>query len=193
MGPPAPPTASSTGSAYANSVCLEQPHGQWPHCVWSGRPGAAGHAEASASPAVHCSRDSTQNIVAGRPAGAVMLGRGSEVALARCHCFTGDHLNHKFDVVASSIRASPKARNGCWTTGLVTDFLPCPGGLVPGHLRRCAFFRRAPALPPGNPLHAMVVAQLPSPSPHPPHTGGTAGRDCVCLRQQAPSGGMERG
>lgn len=107
-----------------------------------------------------------------------MLQEGVQVALGS-DIAGGDHLN-MFDVVASSIRAS-KARR--MLDNWQTDFLTVSESWYLGTSAGAAFFGEAPGFAPGNPLHAMVVADDALPQPH-PLTPAERLERCVYLRQQ---------
>lgn len=146
------------------------------HCVWSDARERQAMREAGVT-AVHCA-DSNQNICSGTAPVRVMLQEGVQVALGS-DIAGGDHLN-MFDVVASSIRAS-KARR--MLDNWQTDFLTVSEGWYLGTSAGAAFFGEAPGFAPGNPLHAMVVADDALPQPH-PLTPAERLERCVYLRQQ---------
>ena len=146
------------------------------HCVWSDARERQAMHDAGVT-AVHCA-DSNQNICSGTAPVRVMLQEGVQVALGS-DIAGGDHLN-MFDVVASSIRAS-KARR--MLDNWQMDFLTVPEGWYLGTSAGAAFFGEAPGFAPGNPLHAMVVADDALPQPH-PLTPAERLERCVYLRQQ---------
>ncbi len=145
------------------------------HCVWSDPRERRAMAEAGVT-AVHCA-DSNQNICSGVAPVRAMLQEGVKVALGS-DIAGGDRLC-MFDVVASSIRAS-KARR--ILDGWETDFLTVPEGWYLGTSAGAAYFGEAPGFAPGNPLHAVVLADGDLPSPH-PLTPAERLERCVYLRQ----------
>ncbi|WP_295583306.1 amidohydrolase family protein [uncultured Oscillibacter sp.] len=145
------------------------------HCVWSDPRERRAMAEAGVT-AVYCA-DSNQNICSGVAPVRAMLQEGVKVALGS-DIAGGDRLC-MFDVVASSIRAS-KARR--ILDGWETDFLTVPEGWYLGTSAGAAYFGEAPGFAPGNPLHAVVLADGDLPSPH-PLTPAERLERCVYLRQ----------
>ena len=125
---------------------------------------------------VHCA-DSNQNICSGVAPVRVMLNEGLKVALGS-DIAGGDHLD-MFDVVASAIRAS-KARRVLdnWQT----DFLTVSEGWYLGTSAGAVYFGEQPGFAPGNPLHAIVLADDTLPQPH-PLTPAERLERCVYLRQ----------
>ncbi|MDD3347956.1 amidohydrolase family protein [Oscillibacter sp.] len=146
------------------------------HCVWSDERERQAMKEAGVT-VVHCA-DSNQNICSGVAPVRTMLQEGLRVALGS-DIAGGDHL-HMFDVVAASIRAS-KARR--ILDGWETDFLTVPEGWYLGTSAGAAFFGDAPGFAPGNPLHAIALADDSLPCPH-PLTAAERLERCVYTRQQ---------
>ena len=146
------------------------------HCVWSDGRERQAMRDAGVT-VVHCA-DSNQNICSGVAPVRVMLNEGLKVALGS-DIAGGDHLD-MFDVVASAIRAS-KARRVLdnWET----DFLTVPEGWYLGTSAGAAYFGEQPGFAPGNPLHAIVLADDTLPQPH-PLTPAERLERCVYLRQQ---------
>lgn len=130
------------------------------HCVWSDERERQAMAEAGVT-AVHCA-DSNQNICSGVAPVRAMMREGVKVALGS-DIAGGDRLN-MFDVTAASIRAS-KARRilDDWQT----DFLTVPEAWYLATSAGAAYFGEKPGFAPGNPLHAMVLADDALPQPHP--------------------------
>ena len=145
------------------------------HCVWSDGRERQAMRDAGVT-VVHCA-DSNQNICSGVAPVRVMLNEGLKVALGS-DIAGGDHLN-MFDVVASAIRAS-KARRVLdnWET----DFLTVSEGWYLGTSAGAAYFEEQPGFAPGNPLHAIVLADDTLPQPH-PLTPAERLERCVYLRQ----------
>ena len=110
---------------------------------------------------VHCA-DSNLDLCSGFAPVRVMLDEGLKVALGS-DVAGGDHLS-MFDAVAAAIRSS-KARRimDDWQT----DFLTVPEAWYLGTSAGAAYFGDAPGFAPGNPLHALVLADDQLPSPHP--------------------------
>ena len=110
---------------------------------------------------VHCA-DSNLDLCSGFAPVRVMLEEGLKVALGS-DVAGGDHLS-MFDAVAAAVRAS-KARRilDRWET----DFLTVPEAWYLGTSAGAAYFGDAPGFAPGNPLHALVLADDQLPSPHP--------------------------
>ena len=121
------------------------------HCVWSDEVERKAMKEAGVT-VVHCA-DSNQNVCSGVAPVRVMLNEGLKVALGS-DIAGGDHLN-MFDVIASAIRAS-KARH--LMDNWETPFLTVPEGWYLGTSAGAAYFGEAPGFAPGNPLHAIVLA-----------------------------------
>ena len=130
------------------------------HCVWSDRRERAAMREAGVT-VVHCA-DSNLDLCSGFAPVRVMLDEGLKVALGS-DVAGGDHLS-MFDAVAAAIRSS-KARRimDDWQT----DFLTVPEAWYLGTSAGAAYFGDAPGFAPGNPLHALVLADDQLPSPHP--------------------------
>ena len=145
------------------------------HCVWCDGRERQAMKDAGVT-VVHCA-DSNQNICSGVAPVRVMLNEGLKVALGS-DIAGGDHLS-MFDVVASSIRAS-KARRilDDWQT----DFLTVREGWYLGTSAGAAYFGEQPGFAPGNPLHAIVLADGQLPQPH-PLTAAERLERCVYLRQ----------
>ena len=145
------------------------------HCVWSDGRERQAMRDAGVT-VVHCA-DSNQNICSGVAPVRVMLNEGLKVALGS-DIAGGDHLN-MFDVVASAIRAS-KARRVLdnWET----DFLTVSEGWYLGTSAGAAYFEEQPGFAPGNPLHAIVLADDTLPQPY-PLTPAERLERCVYLRQ----------
>ena len=125
---------------------------------------------------VHCA-NSNQNICSGVAPVQAMLNEGLKVALGS-DIAGGDQL-HMLDVIAASVRAS-KARRVLdnWET----DFLTVPEAWYLGTSAGAAFFGEQPGFAPGNPLHAVVLADDALPQPH-PLTPRERLERCVYLRQ----------
>jgi len=121
------------------------------HCVWSDERERAAMRDAGVT-VVHCA-DSNVNVCSGTAPIRTMLNEGLKVALGS-DIAGGDHLN-MFDVVTSSIRAS-KIR--CMEGGKQTPFLTVPEGWYLATSAGAAFFGETPGFAPGNPLHAIVLA-----------------------------------
>lgn len=145
------------------------------HCVWSDERERKAIREAGVT-MVYCA-DSNQNICSGIAPVRVMLDEGVKVALGS-DIAGGDHLD-MFDVVASSIRAS-KARR--ILDGWRTPFLTVAEGWYLGTSAGAAYFGEQPGFAPGNPLHAIVLADDALPQPH-PLTPAERLERCVYLRQ----------
>ena len=145
------------------------------HCVWSDERERKAMRDAGVT-VVHCA-DSNQNICSGVAPVRVMLNEGLKVALGS-DIAGGDHLD-MFDVVASAIRAS-KARR--MMDGWQTDFLTVPEGWYLGTSAGAAYFGEQPGFAPGNPLHAIVLADNRLPQPH-PLTPAERLERCVYRRQ----------
>ena len=145
------------------------------HCVWSDETERQAMREAGVT-AVHCA-DSNQNVFSGVAPVRVMLREGVKVALGS-DIAGGDHVS-MFDVTASSIRAS-KARK--MMDNWETDFLTVPEGWYLATSAGAAFFGEKPGFAPGNPLHAIVLADDALPQPH-PLTPAERLERCVYLRQ----------
>ena len=130
------------------------------HCVWSDARERAAMREAGVT-VVHCA-DSNLDLCSGFAPVRVMLEEGLKVALGS-DVAGGDHLS-MFDAVAAAVRAS-KARRilDRWET----DFLTVPEAWYLGTSAGAAYFGDAPGFAPGNPLHALVLADDQLPSPHP--------------------------
>ena len=145
------------------------------HCVWSDGRERQAMRDAGVT-VVHCA-DSNQNICSGVAPVRVMLNEGLKVALGS-DIAGGDHLD-MFDVVASAIRAS-KARRVLdnWET----DFLTVSEGWYLGTSGGASYFGEQPGFAPGNPLHAIVLADDTLPQPH-PLTPAERLERCVYLRQ----------
>ncbi|MBE6963253.1 MAG: guanine deaminase [Ruminococcaceae bacterium] len=121
------------------------------HCVWSDERERAAMRDAGVT-VVHCA-DSNVNVCSGTAPIRTMLNEGLKVALGS-DIAGGDHLN-MFDVVTSSIRAS-KIRY--MEGGKQTPFLTVPEGWYLATSAGAAFFGETPGFAPGNPLHAIVLA-----------------------------------
>ena len=130
------------------------------HCVWSDARERQAMKDAGVT-VVHCA-DSNQNICSGTAPVRVMLDEGLKVALGS-DIAGGDHLD-MFDVTASSIRAS-KARR--MLDGWETPFLTVAEGWYLATSAGAAYFGEKPGFAPGNPLHAMVLADDALPQPRP--------------------------
>ena len=130
------------------------------HCVWSDARERAAMRDAGVT-VVHCA-DSNLDLCSGFAPVRVMLEEGLRVALGS-DVAGGDHLS-MFDAVAAAVRAS-KARRilDRWET----DFLTVPEAWYLGTSAGAAYFGDAPGFAPGNPLHALVLADDQLPSPHP--------------------------
>ena len=130
------------------------------HCVWSDARERAAMRDAGVT-VVHCA-DSNLDLCSGFAPVRVMLEEGLKVALGS-DVAGGDHLS-MFDAVAAAVRAS-KARRilDRWET----DFLTVPEAWYLGTSAGAAYFGDAPGFAPGNPLHALVLADDQLPSPHP--------------------------
>lgn len=145
------------------------------HCVWCDERERQAIKEAGVT-VVHCA-DSNQNLCSGVAPVRAMLNEGLKVALGS-DIAGGDCLS-MFGVVASSIRAS-KARR--ILDGWQTDFLTVPEGWYLGTSAGAAYFGEQPGFAPGNPLHAIVLADDRLPQPH-PLTAAERLERCVYLRQ----------
>ena len=145
------------------------------HCVWSDARERKAMKDAGVT-VVHCA-DSNQNVCSGFAPVRVMLNEGLKVALGS-DIAGGDHLN-MFDVVASSIRAS-KARH--MMDNKQTPFLTVPEGWFLGTSAGAAYFGEQPGFAPGNPLHAIVLADGELLQPHSLAPDKRLER-CVYLRQ----------
>ena len=121
------------------------------HCVWSDARERAAMRDAGVT-VVHCA-DSNVNVCSGTAPIRNMLDEGLNVALGS-DIAGGDHLN-MFDVVASSIRAS-KIRY--MENDRQTPFLTVPEGWYLATSAGAAFFGEQPGFAPGNPFHALVLA-----------------------------------
>ena len=130
------------------------------HCVWSDEVERKAIKEAGVT-VVHCP-DSNQNVCSGVAPVRVMLNEGLKVTLGS-DIAGGDHIN-MFDVITSAIRAS-KARH--LMENWETPFLTVPEGWYLGTSAGAAYFGEKPGFAPGNPLHAMVVADDWLPQAHP--------------------------
>lgn len=145
------------------------------HCVWCDERERQAIKDAGVT-VVHCA-DSNQNLCSGVAPVRGMLNEGLKVALGS-DIAGGDRLS-MFDVVASSIRASKGRRI---LDGWQTDFLTVPEGWYLGTSAGAAYFGEQPGFAPGNPLHAVVLADEKLPQPH-PLTAAERLERCVCLRQ----------
>ena len=125
---------------------------------------------------VHCA-DSNQNVCSGVAPVRTMLNEGMKVTLGS-DIAGGDHLN-MFDVIASAIRAS-KARH--LMDNWETPFLTVAEGWYLGTSAGAAFFGEQPGFAPGNPLHAIVLADDQLLQPRPMTPAQRLDR-CVYLRQ----------
>ena len=110
---------------------------------------------------VHCP-DSNQNLCSGYAPVRVMLNEGLKVVLGS-DVAGGDHLS-MLDAAASAIRAS-KARRVM--DGWTTEFLTVPEAWYLATSAASVYFGEQPGFAPGNPLHAMVLADDRLPAPHP--------------------------
>ena len=146
------------------------------HCVWSDETERRAMKEAGVT-VVHCA-DSNQNVCSGVAPVRVMLNEGLKVTLGS-DIAGGDHLN-MFDVIASAIRAS-KARH--LMDNWETPFLTVPEGWYLGTSAGAAYFGEQPGFAPGNPLHAIVLADDALPQPHPMTPAERLDR-CVYRRQK---------
>jgi len=146
------------------------------HCVWSDARERKAMKDAGVT-VVHCA-DSNQNVCSGFAPIRAMLNEGLKVALGS-DIAGGDHLN-MFDVVASSVRAS-KARY--MMDNKQTPFLTVPEGWYLGTSAGAAFFGEQPGFAPGNPLHAIVLADDALFQPL-PLTPDKRLERCVYLRQK---------
>jgi len=146
------------------------------HCVWSDERERKAMLDAGVT-VVHCA-DSNQNVCSGFAPIRVMLNEGLKVALGS-DIAGGDHLN-MFDVVGSAIRAS-KARY--MMDNKQTPFLTVPEGWYLGTSAGAAFFGEQPGFAPGNPLHAIVLADDKLFQPR-PLTPDKRLERCVYLRQK---------
>ena len=146
------------------------------HCVWSDEVERSAIREAGVT-VVHCA-DSNQNVCSGVAPIRVMLNEGLKVALGS-DIAGGDHLN-MFDVITSAIRVS-KVRHlmDHWET----PFLTVPEGWYLGTSAGSAFFGERPGFAPGNPLHAIVLADDHLPQAHPFTVAERLDR-CVYRRQK---------
>lgn len=145
------------------------------HCVWCDERERQAIKDAGVT-VVHCA-DSNQNLCSGVAPVRGMLNEGLKVALGS-DIAGGDRLS-MFDVVASSIRASKGRRI---LDGWQTDFLTVPEGWYLGTSAGAAYFGEQPGFAPGNPLHAVVLADEKLPQPH-PLTAAERLERCVYLRQ----------
>ena len=130
------------------------------HCVWSDPRERRAMREAGVT-AVHCP-DSNQNLCSGVASVRTMLDEGVSVALGS-DIAGGDHLS-MFDVVAAAIRAS-KARR--ILDGWETAFLTVPEAWFLGTSAGAVWSGAKPGFAPGDPLHAMVVADSALPQAKP--------------------------
>ena len=146
------------------------------HCVWSDARERKAMKDAGVT-VVHCA-DSNVNVCSGTAPIRVMLNEGLNVALGS-DIAGGDHLN-MFDVITSSIRAS-KIRY--MMDHKQTPFLTVPEGWYLGTSAGAAFFGEQPGFAPGNPLHAIVLADDTLPQPHPMSPAERLER-CVYRRQE---------
>lgn len=145
------------------------------HCVWSDQRERRAMRDAGVT-AVHCA-DSNQNLCSGTAPVRVMLNEGIKVALGS-DIAGGDRLS-MFDVAAAAIRASKARRiQDDWQT----DFLTVPEGWYLGTSAGAAYFGETPGFAPGNPLHAVVLADDQLPQPH-PLTAAERLERCVYRRQ----------
>ena len=145
------------------------------HCVWSDEVERKAMKDAGVT-VVHCA-DSNQNVCSGVAPVRTMLNEGMKVTLGS-DIAGGDHLN-MFDVIASSIRAS-KARH--LMDNWETPFLTVAEGWYLGTSAGAAFFGEQPGFAPGNPLHAIVLADDQLLQPRPMTPAQRLDR-CVYLRQ----------
>ncbi|MBE6995306.1 MAG: guanine deaminase [Ruminococcaceae bacterium] len=143
------------------------------HCVWSDARERAAMRDAGVT-VVHCA-DSNVNVCSGTAPIRTMLNEGLNVALGS-DIAGGDHLN-LFDVVTSSIRAS-KIRY--MEDGKQTPFLTVPEGWYLATSAGAAFFGEQPGFAPGNPLHAMVLAD----DALPPMPAADRFERCIYRRQK---------
>lgn len=121
------------------------------HCVWSDKRERRAMRDAGVT-VVHCA-DSNLNICSGTAPVRQLLQEGVKVALGS-DIAGGDHLN-MFDVTASAIRASKVRR---MTDGAEPDFLTVAEAWYLATSAGAAWFGERPGFAPGNPLHAMVLA-----------------------------------
>lgn len=121
------------------------------HCVWSDEQERQAMRDAGVT-VVHCA-DSNLNICSGTAPVRQLLQEGVKVALGS-DIAGGDHLN-MFDVTASAIRASKVRR---MTDGAEPDFLTVAEAWYLATSAGAAWFGERPGFAPGNPLHAMVLA-----------------------------------
>lgn len=146
------------------------------HCVWSDERERKAMRDAGVT-VVHCA-DSNVNVCSGTAPVRAMLNEGLKVALGS-DIAGGDHLN-MFDVITSSIRAS-KIRY--MEENKQTPFLTVPEGWYLGTSAGAAYFGEHPGFAPGNPLHAMVLADDSLFQPR-PLTPAQRLERCVYLRQK---------
>lgn len=121
------------------------------HCVWSDARERQAMKDAGVT-VVHCA-DSNLNICSGTAPVRQMLREGIKVALGS-DIAGGDHLN-MFDVTASAIRASKIRR---MTDPAAPDFLTVAEGWYLATSAGAVWFGAQPGFAPGDPLHAMVLA-----------------------------------
>lgn len=130
------------------------------HCVWSDERERKAMKDAGVT-VVHCA-DSNQDLCSGFAPVRVMLNEGLKVVLGS-DVAGGDRLS-MFDAVAAAIRSS-KARR--MIDGWTTEFLTVPEAWYLGTSAPSLYFGDQPGFAPGNPLHALALADDHLPSPHP--------------------------
>ena len=145
------------------------------HCIWSDEVERKAMKDAGVT-VVHCP-DSNLNVSSGIAPVRRMLNEGLKVTLGS-DIAGGDHLG-MFEAVAAAIRIS-KARR--MMDADRPDFLTVPEGWYLGTSAGAEYFGEKPGFAPGNPLHAMVVADDTLLQPH-PLTPAERFERCVYLRQ----------
>lgn len=130
------------------------------HCVWSDERERRAMKEAGVT-VVHCP-DSNLNICSGTAPVRQMLKEGVKVALGS-DIAGGDHLN-MFDTASSAIRAS-KARH--MADPAAPEPLTVAESWYLATSTGAAWFGERPGFAPGDPLHAMALADDSLPCPRP--------------------------
>ena len=145
------------------------------HCIWSDEVERKAMKAAGVT-MVHCP-DSNLNVSSGIAPVRTFLNEGIKVTLGS-DIAGGDHLG-MFEAVAAAIRIS-KARRMMDPDR--PDFLTVPESWYLGTSAGAEYFGEKPGFAPGNPLHAIVLADDQLLQPH-PLTSAERLERCVYLRQ----------